>query len=173
MTKIIIGVVALIIIGVGGYMLMPKNQAPVSETTTNTETAQNSEPSTLRALMASGGSQKCTFNSSTANSQSEGVVYIGQGQLRGDFTSVASGQTQNGHFIVKDNTTHLWVDGMSQGFKAEFSASASASSGAGEINPDAPVDYKCSSWTTDPSMFVLPSSVTFRTMAEMMPTLPR
>ena len=94
--------------------------------------------------------------------------------MRGDFTSVAAGKTILSHMIVKDNTSYMWSDAMPQGIKMSFDTVATQSDATPQsmVNPDAQVDYSCSAWDADTSMFVLPEGVTFQDMSAMMPKIP-
>ncbi len=150
---IIAAIIAVIVIGIGIYMAMNAPGSAPQEQATAT-----SSPATLRELAASGTPQKCTFTS--ANSTS-GTMYVAGGKVRGDFSAQVNGSAIMGHMIVMDNTSYVWMDGMSQGFKNSFDASATTTTGSQGVNPDERVSYSCSSWSTDPSLFALPASVTF------------
>lgn len=137
------------------------------------ETHQTTETknTTLKNLISMGGSNKCAFTSSTQNSQSQGVVYISGGQMRGDFSSVAAGKTIASHMIVKSNTSYVWTDAAPQGFKMSFDSVATQNDAGpqGGVDPNAQVDYACSPWVADAGMFVLPSTITFQDMSALVP----
>jgi hypothetical protein len=129
------------------------------------QAAESEKPQTLKSLIAYQGTQKCTFENATANSNSSGTVYVSNGQMRGDFTSTVQGRAFDSHMIVKGNTSYVWGSSMPGGFKMSFdsleapSANASAS---GSIDPNAPVNYSCGAWNADESVFELPASVQFQ-----------
>ncbi len=160
-------VVAVVVLGLGAWMVVGKSGTPkVGSSTTQTQNT------TLKNLLAMGGSNKCTFSSSTQNSQSDGVVYIANGQMRGDFTSTAAGKTTQSHMIVKDATSYVWSDAApQQGFKMSFDAMATQSDAnpQASVDPNAQVAYSCSSWSADANMFVLPTNVTFQDMSALIP----
>jgi hypothetical protein len=161
-----VALVAVAVLALGAWMVVGKGGTPkVGSSTTQTQNT------TLKNLIAMGGSNKCTFSSSTQNSQSDGVVYIANGQMRGDFTSVAAGKTIQSHMIVKDNTSYIWSDTAAQGFKMSFDAMATQNDAnpQASVDPNAQVAYSCSSWGTDANMFVLPTNITFQDMSSLIP----
>jgi hypothetical protein len=125
---------------------------------------ESNQPQSLKSLIAYQGTQKCTFENSTENSDSSGTVYVANGEMRGDFTSTAQGQTFDSHMIVKGNTSYVWGSSMPGGFKMSFDSMAApgGSSNSGAVDPNAPVNYSCGSWDADASLFELPASVEFR-----------
>jgi len=139
--NIAIGVVALLLLGVGGYFFMnKKSSAPTFV----------SAPTSLKDLLAANLPQKCTFP--------EGTVYISGGKFRGDFAP-------NSHMISDSKTSYIWTDDQKQGFKMTIDASTEADvqteapDGAVDVNEK--LDYKCSTWLPDASVFALPSGVDF------------
>lgn len=165
----VVGVGAIVIIGVGAWMFMGKGSAPTGTNTTgNTSQTQNT---TLKNLFAMGGSNKCTFTSSTQNSQSHGTIFISGTQMRGDFTSVAAGKTVESHLIVKNKTSYVWSDAIPQGFSMSFDAMATQSDAnpQASVNPNAQVEYSCSAWAPDASVFELPTTIKFQDMSSLMP----
>jgi len=83
--------------------------------------------------------------------------------VRGDFSAHVGGNAIVGHMIMADNTSYVWMDGMSQGFKNSFEASAQATSSAQSqgVGPDERVSYSCEPWAADQSLFALPQNITF------------
>ncbi|HVU80186.1 MAG TPA: hypothetical protein VHD37_02370 [Candidatus Paceibacterota bacterium] len=136
--------------------------------------AESEKPQTLKSLIAYQGTQKCTFENATANSSSSGTVYVANGQMRGDFTSVAQGKTFDSHMIVKGNTSYVWGSSMPGGFKMSFDSMAAPSgSSGGSVDPNAPVNYSCGAWSADESMFELPASVQFQDLTNFtVPAMP-
>ncbi len=159
-----VALVAIVILGLGAWMVVGKGG------TKDADTAQT-QNTTLKNLIAMGGSNKCTFASSVQNSQSEGTVYITNGQMRGDFSSVAAGKTTLSHMIVKDNVSYVWSDAAPQGFKMSFDAMATQSDAnpQASVDPNAKVEYTCSSWVSDASLFALPTNITFQDMSALIP----
>jgi hypothetical protein len=153
----LIGAVA--VVGVGGFaytqMKAPADTAPA---------AQETEATTMRELVASNVAQKCTFTSAQNTS---GTILVGNGKIRGDFSSSVNGTSMVGHMVVKDNTTYVWMDGMAQGFKNSFEVTADTQAQSQGINPDERVSYDCQPWTPDEAQFSLPSGIEFKSITEM------
>lgn len=166
-TKMIVGIVGVIIL-IGGiaYFAMGKGGTESADTSS----AQQATPSSMKELMASGVSQRCTFNDAPAGSATQGTVYIGGGKVRTDFTSQSSSGSVSGHMIADGTTIYTWMDNMSTGFKMSMSATQSSSSGSSQqgIDVNKKVDYNCSPWSVDASLFVVPTSITFSDMSAMM-----
>ncbi len=163
----VVGLVAVAILGAGAWLIFSKGTFPGSLPTQAPET-QNT---TLKNLMAMSGSHQCTFLTATAQTSSSGTVYIANGQLRGDFSSFVAGQTTKSHMIVKDATSYVWTDASTEGFKLAFEAVATQSDATPQatVDPNAQVEYACSTWTPDEGLFVLPTTVTFRDMSDLIP----
>lgn len=166
------GAAVLVVLGAGAWMFMggaagnDSGGQAVEEQETRQETA--AEAQTLKNLISYQGSQKCTFTSATSNSDSSGTVYVSNGQLRGDFVSLAQGATVESHLIVKGNTSYVWGGGLPGGFKMSFDSMSSAGASSGGMDPNAPVNYSCGAWAADQGMFELPGSIQFQDLNAMM-----
>ncbi len=167
--NILYAVIGIVVVVLAGIFIMNKPaMGPGGDANTPTPGAQMS----LKELLASGGAQRCTFTHSVENSESSGVVYVAGGKMRGDFTSVAAGQTMQSHMIVDGETSYVWTDAMPQGMKLSF---ASMETQAGSQNKNQSVDvnqkldYDCSNWAVDQSMFALPAGVTFSDLGALLP----
>src|SRR6185503_5345615 len=152
------------IIGLIAYLALGKknNTDQTSSVESNSQTADTASeasqstatPQSLKSLLAAGTAQKCSFS----DSGSQGTFYVSAGKARGDFTTTASGKTTATHMIVDGQTSYIWMDGQSQGFKMMADASAQANVNAQQaIDANKPIGYSCSAWSADSSMFVLPT----------------
>lgn len=158
----IVGLIAVVVVGAGAYTMM--NRGGPAAAPAATSTPQTSEMS-LREFSMSQTPQKCTF---TSMQGSQGTVYVANARVRGDFTAQANGSAVMGHMIVKDNTSHVWMDGMSTGFKNSFDAVAEPGSATDSgVNPDERVSYSCEPWTPDDALFSLPAGVEFKSISDM------
>jgi len=169
-TKVIGIVVAVVVVAGGAYFFMSKGQS-MPEGATGTPVANTvSSPMSLKELIAGGESQQCTFSDDASGTQMQGIVYVGGGKVRSDFTSVAQGQTMSTHMIADGADMYTWVDGMTNGFKMSMAAQKPADNSTQQqgLDSDKKVDYHCSPWSADVSKFVLPTAVTFQDMAAMM-----
>ena len=179
MQNIIIGLVVLILLVFGGYYIMNMNgdtstdtdtQAMGDETsntmmgTNDTSTSGGAFSGSLVELAKRGGTYKCTFSSGTAASESSGTVYVSGQNIRGDFTSLASGMTVESHMIQTGGYVYVWSPMMPQGFKTKTTAgTAPGTAGATGQYADmnSRYDYNCTPESASASMFTLPAGVTF------------
>lgn len=163
--------VAILILGAGAWMVIGKGSGSMSTTTPNGTESTQTKNTTLKNLIGMSGSQKCTFSKVSAQMNSSGTVYVANGQMRGDFTTYVAGKTTESHMIVKNNMSYMWTSASSQGFKMSFDAVATQSDANPEpsLDPNANVEYACSAWSTDASLFTEPASITFRDMSSLMP----
>lgn len=171
--KAVIAVIVILVLGVGGYgayrivkhfnRLSAQSQAPTMTAPEATPTAMT----TLKALLALGIAQKCTFD--------QGTVYMDGGKVRGDFTTSAGVS----HMISMNNTSYIWMDGQTTGFKTTFNPNATAAPSTetatsapatpqGGVDVNQQANYNCGAWTADGSLFVLPKGVTFQDLSKFM-----
>jgi hypothetical protein len=172
--KIIIAVVLLLLLGAGGYYFMKSGKdgssSPASESSSKTQS--------IKELIAENIPQKCTFKTTDETSgTSEGTTYVSGGKVRGDFSVTQEGKTTINHMISDGQVSYIWQDGEKNGFKMTLSAedaaeiksdtstSATAATGA---DLDQKVDYNCSAWIPDNSMFDPPKDVTFTDFSDML-----
>jgi hypothetical protein len=159
--KVILIVVVLILLLVGGYFIMKgKSKAPSTTGTSQEE----SSPSSLKDLISKGIAQSCTYS----NEGSSGKFYVSGSKVRGDFETTVEGNVTKSHMIIDGNTSYIWSDGQKSGIKMTFDSSATpsgsaATSPAGSFDTAANMNYKCSVWVVDSSVFTLPVGVTFMT----------
>src|SRR5258708_2824274 len=164
---IIGGAILLLLLGGGALLAMKRStKAPVVTTNTTSLSNAGSTEGTLKSLFESGKSEKCTVNSkSTDSAKFSGTSYVAGGKVRVDMQGNVSGTTINSHIIIDSGIGYVWTDLSKQGFKFTVNVEASpvANSKAPDLNQT--VDYSCSDWTSDGSVFVLPADVTFAALA--------
>jgi hypothetical protein len=166
--KIIAILVAIILLVLGIWFFKQKQGGNIE---TSQEAVQQAAPETpskttsLRSLLGAGTTQSCTY--STDNAQ--GTVYVSGQNVRGDFETKIENTSTKSHMLVKDNTSYIWTDGQTTGFKMAFQPSATSSDTTtttqGAANFDTSYNYNCKAWSGDSSMFELPAGVTFGTFA--------
>lgn len=129
----------------------------------------------LKELITSGVSQKCTFSVTGESGVSEGTNYVSGGNVRGDFTNTYQGKETVSHMISDGKTSYVWTEGEKTGYKMSVSEETKESQDGttddtmgNEANLDQKMDYNCSSWVPDNSLFSPPSDVTFTDLSEMM-----
>jgi len=165
-SKIIIGVVSLVVIalGFGVWLMMGRGSSNI--TIAPGVTVNN--PQTLAALMAAGRPVKCTVMASADNGNMSGTFYIVDKKMRGDYSTVNAGQNMTGHVIMDGNTSYTWIEGMKTGFKmaATPSGNENAPGSPGEagnqsVDPNAKLGFNCQAWIMDAKQFKLPAGITF------------
>ena len=180
---ITVGIILLLLIGGGSYLLMSKKTSP------NTPRTESSMQSTLKGLLAKGIAQKCTFTDKTESFDMSGVMYMAGNRLRGDYNSVMDGKTIVSHMITDNNTSYTWQDDQTTGFMMKFEPEKVTAGAANQdknitgeskstqnqtFDPEKVVDYKCSPWITDNSLFVPPKNIKFTDYSSMVvPSVPQ
>lgn len=183
-TIIILVVVILLIIGGGGYFLLGKssqNASPLKQVQ-DKMTQMTTEKKTLADFFSMTGSQKCTFSYKANNSS--GMLYIGDGKMRGDFQSTENSKSIASHMINDGTYVYVWTDGQKNGYKMSTEMvkkdAAQVTMGPGttmpsETQPSAgPVamnqqaDYSCGPWSVDASLFTLPKGINFIDYSSML-----
>lgn len=169
--KILIFAASIILLAAGcgkKPAVQPTSQTPAQSNATG------SGQSSLKGLMMGGVSQKCDVSSSTANSQSQGTVYVSGGKMHGDFTSTVDGKTMVSHMINDGTTIYTWVDGQAMAIKMSATAAqntqASGSSAQGKqaVDANAQYRYNCSAWNANNSLFIPPSNINFTDESSLM-----
>lgn len=166
--NIVIGaIVLLLLVGGGAYMMMNKNStttpSPIDTSPTTTSETPSTSMKSLKDLLTSGVAQKCTFSDNTQTGNMDGTTYITTGKMRGDFNSTVSGKTTGTHMIVDGKTSYMWVDGQTTGFKMSFDPQSVDTKAPSEqaIDMNKTLDYNCSPWAVDNSLFTTPTGVKF------------
>lgn len=170
-TLLIVGaIVVLLLLGGGGYYLY--NRTPVASPTPtpqNLTTTSNATPqkASLKTLIGMNSNQTCTFQD--VSTGSSGTMYIGDGNIKGDFQSQVNGQTQGSHMISDGVNVYVWIDGQTQGFKAsqESMEEMAAKAGSQAIDINKEVDYECTPWTIVPGTFNIPTDVSFQDFSSL------
>ncbi len=169
---IAVAVIVLLLIGVGGFFLMNRNSAstPNQQVVTNPQKTVTPAPTqnapvmkTLKDLLLANIAQKCTFQDSSGSANISGSSYIAGGKVRSDFTSNSAGTAVSGHMIVDGKTSYVWMDGQTTGFKMSFDPASTSSTTNSQQGVDAnkAMNYNCSPWSVDSSLFTPPAAVKF------------
>ncbi len=171
--KLIYVIVAIIVLGIGGFFVLGNKSSKPPSTPTQTAVQPSTTPTnqqSLKDLLTGGGAKKCTFEYKEANSK--GSVYIANSKMRGDFQAPTNGQTINSHMIVDGTNAYIWMDNQTQGFKMSWDSVANQptqSRDQNSIDINKKVNYKCDSWSVDNSQFSLPKGIEFKDLSAMMP----
>jgi hypothetical protein len=164
--KIIIIIIVLVLIIVGVLLVKKAPQSPTSQTPQgSTETSSQKIQGTIKSLLSSGKSQKCTYSSKVESMTGNGTVYIANGKMRGDFTSITAETKVNGHMIVDAGYSYVWTDSTKQGIKMAIDQAQPSGSPSDSQGPDLNQQfaYTCTGWSADNSIFTPPTDVTFST----------
>ena len=104
-TGVVVGVIGIVVVVAGLFMFAPKSDKVVNDNTLPPPATGSKPMVSMKELIASNISQKCTFTSSTETSQSHGDVYVANGKMRGDFESTikASGKVMKSHMAMTMN----------------------------------------------------------------------
>ncbi len=162
---LVMAVVALLLL-TGAWYYISAKKSSTSPTAQDSTGNQPSVASSLKDLITKGVAQSCTFDSDG----SSGTVYTQGGKVRSDFTTVTGKVSTKSHMIVMDNTSYIWTDGQTTGFKMSFDPNATPIAGAsaapnGSFDANVDMGYKCSTWIADAGKFTLPTGVTFTAFA--------
>ncbi len=127
------------------------------------------EKSSLKALLARAGSHKCTFTDTAEGTETSGTVYLSDGKLRGDFSSMSEGKTVMSHVLADGSgATQVWMDDFPQGFKMNMNEMEAQAAESGAVDFNKELDYSCETWTVDANAFTAPAGMTFMDMNAMM-----
>ena len=169
-------VIILLLLGVGGYFLFSKNQAPYTQSQTSNTTSGQESGSAMNSivdLLTGGQTVTCTFSSPVDENgySGKGTIYISSGNMRGDFETTMDGKITNMSMIRKGSDNYIWGDGMETGMKMTI-APEDLTKKTDEANKyvdlNKKVDYKCSPWGVDQSKFTPPSNIKFTDFSKMM-----
>lgn len=176
---ITVAVIILLLIGGGAYF-MSTNRSEMEPISTggeneNTQETKQSAATSIKDLLASGTAQKCTYKDISNDVDIEGATYIANGKVRSDFTSTSEGKTTTGHTIFDGKVSYVWMDDTSTGYKMEIDTSQtdedeSEPSSQQGMDINKTIDYDCSAWIPDLSLFNPPTNITFQSFAQS--TLP-
>ncbi len=176
-TLIIVAIALVLLLGGGAFMMMNKsastdgtgsNTSGFKSTTGGSNTASKS----LKDLIMGGVAQKCTFSASGTTGES----YVSGGKMRSDYSTTAGGNTVAGHMIVDGTTSYMWMDGQQTGYKMTYDVNEAdvpeAPEGQGQqgLDVNQMMDYTCTPWVANGSMFSPPADVTFTDFSAMMPS---
>lgn len=162
---LLIGVVVLVVVGVGAFMVFG-NKSAGDESASSGSNAFTS----IKDALSKSLSLQCEYTDSEGRSS---VVYIKNGAMRGDITG--GGPGESGSMINKDGKMYFWneeggyvmtiTEGDDMG---DYESSDSQS--AGEDFMEEIEEYKesCKPAVVSDSLFTPPSDVQFTDMSQMM-----
>lgn len=167
---VLVALVIAILVALGGgafYMMNKTKTAANVETSNQTSLDSSLEKKSLRDLMTLGNNQQCTFTDTESNSS--GIVYVSGGKVRGDFNTTSSAGEMKAHMIASGEEVYVWMDGAADGFKTSVSATESVTSQMeSSVDLNKAINYDCTNWSANNSMFQVPTNVTFKDYSSLM-----
>ena len=175
MKPIIIAIAVIVLIGgIVTFAMMNKPTSSGVTTPINTDNSQNTmfEAKSLHDLLTIGENQTCVFTDATTGTN--GTVYITNGSMRGDITTLVNGTNTGSHMIITDNTFYAWMTGQTSGVKASLDElnNVTTNPTTQSIDLNKQVDYDCDSWSVDTTKFTVPATIEFTDMTSIMKSIP-
>lgn len=195
MKHIIIGGVVLLVVGVGAWWFFGQSKvAEAPEATPDVvndanevvevEVSGGRGKGSLASLFALGKSQSCTFVVRTEGVLQEGSAFYAGDKARID-TLISTGASEPmASYVIMDkeaDTMYLWNNskdikvGMKMSISAQEKLAATQGAAATTVTPttstvdtNLDVDYDCTPWQVDGSVFVPPADIEFTDMSAMM-----
>lgn len=165
---IIVGVIVVIILGVGGFMLFQNANKAMTPGTPQNNTGS------VKDLLTGAGNMECNYKDEDGR---ETHAYIKNGKVRAEIVSTNS--SENGSVIFADDTIYIW---NAQGaFKMQIpdetmnqDLSQNQAFSQKEDLMESLEKYKesCKSANPDDSLFTPPANVNFQDFSQMMQGLP-
>ena len=177
MTKTtIIPIIIIVTAGLGLFIVNNSSNNSDSEVLMNSseevsELSSGKKMSFAEFLRQDKGAYECTVTQYIDEGMSQttqGLVYLYNGLVRGDFEIQVSGMNILSSTIVKDGFSYTWSSMSPVGFKAKANMvtedviDSKQASGTYSWNSDQIGEYDCKEWNVDTAKFELPSNVSFQ-----------
>lgn len=178
MSKVTIGALVAIVLIVGGYLAFKGNKEVDTINIYNNEGTEVKNDSGKKMAFSQfiknpGGSYKCEVKQVISDFDTSGTVYVSNGKIKGDYTTIAEGKTMKTSFIMRDGYSYMWGDMMmGSGFKVKIPDVTAATntnldtSGTYTWNAEQIGDYDCQPWVASEAMFSLPAKVVFKDLTQ-------
>ncbi len=153
--------VAGVLIAGGFYVLKGDKSEPQENNTAQEETVKKMA---FSEFVKQGGSYKCEVKQAMSDFENAGTVYISEGKIRGEFSTVAEGTPINIYFLLRDGYSYNWSSmtlnaGTKMAIPVDDETTVNAevySWNASQIG-----DYDCEVWVADESKFTVPTNISF------------
>ncbi len=172
--KLLIGAIVVVLIALGAWF-GTRPSTPVVDTVLEaqvqaTETEEVPTRGALSSLFGMTGSFKCTVTSYAPNSFSSGVVYVQDGNVRGEFDTTSQGGAMKAMMIKTGEHVYTWSSAMPMGVKAKATSLEGGNGGTPTqdsqmFDAGVAVDYSCEPATVDAALFVPPTDIQFMDMS--------
>lgn len=185
--------IALVLVIVAGLLVFVAMRAPEESTQESTGEAENLEeqmgemsddldrgeaPTTgtgsFAYLMESGRNLKCDIVYEPQSGTSVvATVYVDGEHMRVDSEMMMAGETYLSHMIMDHDMVYTWnesgASNMAVKFKVdEADTETEMADSTRQVDLNQQVDYDCSLWTVDDSVFNPPADIEFMDMEDMM-----
>lgn len=167
--KISIGLISIAVVGGGIYYYTTQHtvSTPIESTATTNEQPSGKKMA-FGDFIKQGGSYRCTVTQNLQGMSTQGIVYVADSKIHGEFTTNIQGQTISVTTIVKDGFAYTWTSMMpNTGFISKVVMEGQGTVGAstsGSYGWDATTigDYTCEKQSVPSSQFDLPKGITFK-----------
>lgn len=142
--------------------------APVS-TPAAKASGKSASPNTFKSLLTQTGSYQCDYSQVQSTGQSNNVIYIYGGKLRGEFRTSKNGDTIANLVVYDGRYLYSWQEGSSTGTRTVLTSLSQLplvipkdlTSGQIHGTNYESVGWNCHTWLTNKSLLTPPSYVTF------------
>lgn len=188
MTKILIGVVVVALIGAGAWFVLnqPSDETPGVESERVTQEnsdadmmaeMENAGFGSLASLFGRGENIRCDFTSTFEGEEASGTFYTNGENFRVDSEYSTADGVMTSSMINDGEYMYTWGQSPEGAMavkmpileaQGEGSVDYESDDNEASFDIDQQVDYDCARWSVDASVFVPPSDVTFMDMEAMM-----
>lgn len=159
-------VVGVLVLGGIAFMATRPSDKTGTETlqtqneTTNTPSGSESKK-TLREMISSGESRKCTLSQAISGNNVLFTIYVGNNKMRWDMSveKTATSPAMTSSVIMDNDFMYAWSSAANYGIKSPIGAAGQ------QVDPNFDLDaqhaFDCSGWNVDGGVFTPPANVTF------------
>lgn len=167
--RVIAAIILVVVVAGGAFWLTRGNKTDVagdSQTAAESQVEGSVETASLKSLIESGKTRKCTYETNEGGFKTSGVMYSANNKMRGDISvdMNSEGMQTLTHMIYDGGTSYVWSDDSPTGFKMSLDQSAQVETQNKSVDLDKDYNFKCESWSVDNSKFELPGGVQFNDM---------
>lgn len=160
---LIVLVVAALVVLLGVFYFVSSKSGTLPSSSLNNS---SSEENSILGLLSSGKTQECKFSSTDENgAKTNGKVYISGENIRTNISTDKDSKSQNIYMIRRGNENFVWGSAFpnNSGIKMNMSLDEIAGNEKTSeyINPTDKMNFSCSDWDEDSSLFEEPNDVDF------------
>ncbi len=168
MIKTLLIFLAVVVLG-GGYAIYYEKSVQENKIAQNYQELKNRENadnnSSVKKIAFSefikgGGTYECSVTSYLSDMENKGTIYIGGDKIKGEFSTIAEGQSIDSNVIMRDGFMYLWQSASTTGTQIQLKEQTETSN-TFTWDPNQIGDYDCKPWIYEESKFTLPASIKF------------